>query len=340
MTVAGARGPWRRHSAGSDDATASPRAPYRMVDGRRVSAPHVGGHAEDVGSFDRPAGTMRYVDRGTGPVVVCAHGNPTWSYHYRAVVSALSSDHRVIAPDHLGMGRSDVPHPRSYAYDMAARVDDLAALLDYLGVGVIAPATLVVHDWGGAIALAWAAANPDRVGRLVLTNTAAFPLPPGERLPWLLRPARVPVIGNVLVQGLDAFVAGTLRLGVRRSRMPAAVRRSYRAPYDSWPARRAVLRFVRDLPAGPGGRTHALLAETRDRLHRLADRPAMIAWGMRDPVLTPRYLTEWRRHLPAAEVHMLSDAGHLLLDDADEVVPLIVDFLARTRPAVTAAGAR
>ncbi|CAN5854175.1 alpha/beta fold hydrolase [soil metagenome] len=280
--------------------------------------------------LQRPAGVLRYIDHGVGPAVVCVHGNPTWSYYYRALVPALSDHHRVVVPDHLGMGRSDTPPASRYGYDLAARVDDLAALMDTLAIGVDRPATLVVHDWGGAIALAWATRNPDRVGRLVLCNTAAFPRLDGEPLPWLLRPARVPMLGALLVQGANAFARGTLRIGVRRRQLSRAVRRAYLAPYRSWHDRTGVLAFVRDVPDDPSGPTHALLAETAANLHLLADRPALVLWGMRDPMLTPAYLTEWRRRLPGAEIHAIADAGHLVLEDAPETVPLVVEFLART----------
>jgi pimeloyl-ACP methyl ester carboxylesterase len=284
--------------------------------------------------FATADGMLRYLDEGTGPAVVCVHGNPTWSFYYRRLLRVLSTDHRVIVPDHLGMGRSEMPSERYYGFDLAARVRDFGDLMDLLGVGVSRPATLVVHDWGGPIALTWAARQPHRVGRLVLMNTAAFPRPDGQRFPWLLRPLRVPYVGEALVCGLNVFVHGTLWVGARRHRLPARVRHAYRAPYDSWHRRTAVLRFVRDVPVGPGGRTHALLAETDAELHRLADRPTLIVWGMRDPVLTPSILDEWRRRLPAAEVHAIADAGHLVLEDAAETVPVIATFFARTRQAV------
>lgn len=298
-----------------------------------------GTHADDLAlpashDFATADGMLRYLDEGTGPAVVCVHGNPTWSFYYRRLVRVLSPDHRVIVPDHLGMGRSDMPSELYYGFDLAARVEDFTSLMDHLGVGTSRPATLVVHDWGGAIALTWAARQPHRVGRLVIMNTAAFPRPTGHRFPWLLRPPRVPYLGEALVCGLNAFVHGTLWVGARRQPLPARVRRAYRAPYDSWHRRTAVLRFVRDLPDAPVGRTHALLAETDAELHRLADRPTLIVWGMRDPVLTPPILDEWRRRLPGAEVHALDDTGHLVLEDAPEAVPVISSFLARTRRAV------
>ncbi|MFM7114453.1 MAG: alpha/beta fold hydrolase, partial [Planctomycetota bacterium] len=72
---------------------------------------------------------MHHVDEGSGPPVVLVHGNPSWSFLFRGVIPALAGGHRVIAPDHLGCGLSDLPPP-GYHHRLAERVDDLAELLD------------------------------------------------------------------------------------------------------------------------------------------------------------------------------------------------------------------
>ena len=93
----------------------------------------------------------------SGRPVVMVHGNPTWSFYYRNLVEALSDQYRTIALDQIGCGLSDKPDDSSYAYTLESRVDDLEALLDHLEVdrGI----TLVVHDWGGMIGMAFAAAG-------------------------------------------------------------------------------------------------------------------------------------------------------------------------------------
>ena len=278
-------------------------------------------------TLDLDGHAYRYVDEGSGPPVVMLHGNPTWSYMYRGLVAALRGRYRTLAPDHLGMGRSDVPAPARYPYDLARRVEDLTRFLDALDLDE--PVTLVVHDWGGMIGLAWAVEHPDRVARLVLMNTAAFPLPDHKRLPLTLRLARMPYLGEGLVRGLNAFAVGATLLGVRR-RMPRTVRRAYLAPYSSWRRRLAIWRFVRDIPVRPSDPSYPLVASTGERLGRLAAIPTLICWGTRDPVFDLDYLDEWERRLPGAEVHRI-DAGHLVLEDApDVVVPLIERFLDRT----------
>src|SRR5215204_724257 len=86
-----------------------------------------------------------YIDEGRGDPIVCVHGNPTWSFYFRALIAELRKDHRVIAPDHIGCGLSDKPTDQRYAYRLAQRADDLDALLEQLSVRE--RITLVLHDW-------------------------------------------------------------------------------------------------------------------------------------------------------------------------------------------------
>jgi len=270
----------------------------------------------------------RYLDVGpseAASTVVMVHGNPTWSYFYRSLVSALAPTRRCVVPDHVGMGRSDVPPETAYDYTLARRVDDLTRLLD---TQVDGPVSLVVHDWGGMVGLAWAVEHVERVERLVLLNTAAFPLLPGRRLPPSLRLARAGALGEYLVRDLNAFVLGTTLAGVRRHALAPAARQAYLAPYGSRSERLAVARFVTDIPVRARDRAFHVVQRTAERLHRLRDVPALICWGLADPVFDGDYLDEWRRYLPDAEVVALPDAGHLVLEDAaDEVVGRVVRHL-------------
>ena len=111
--------------------------------------------------------------------------------------------------------------------------------------------------------------------------------------------------------------------------LPAEVRRAYVAPYDTPANRLATLRFVQDIPLGPGDRGYDLVRETGTRLHVLEDRPALICWGLRDFVFDETFLREFRHAVPRADVHAWDDAGHYVLEDARErVVPLVQRFLA------------
>jgi len=267
---------------------------------------------------------MHYLDEGRGDPVVCVHGNPTWSFYYRKLAATLSSNHRVIVPDHVGCGLSDKPGDDRYDYTLARRISDLEDLLDHLDVDRI---TLVVHDWGGAIGLGWAVRHPDRVSRLVILNTAAFHLPPGKRLPWQLWLVRNTPIGALLVRGFNAFARGATRVACTRIRLPRPVRDAYCAPYDSWSNRIATLRFVQDIPLSPSDPAYGVISTIRSGLAAFGDRPVMFCWGGRDFVFDRHFLAEWRRIFPAADVHEFADCGHYVLEDAsEEIIGLVRRF--------------
>ncbi len=278
--------------------------------------------------LDRQGLRYHYLDEGHGDPVVMVHGNPTWSFYYRHLVLALRDSHRCVVPDHIGCGRSDKPDDSRYRYTLKSRVDDLEALLDHLGLQD--NLTLVLHDWGGMIGMAYASRHPERIKRLVILNTAAFSLPATKRFPLALTLCRVPLLGAILVRGCNAFCRSAARVCCQRRPMPPDVRAGYLAPYDSWANRIAVHRFVQDIPLKPSDPAYEIVSDVEKALPRFKDVPMLICWGEQDFVFDRHFLDEWRRRFPRAEVHAFADAGHYILEDCRaEVVPLVCDFLKR-----------
>ena len=277
----------------------------------------------------RPGLSMSYLDEGPrdGEVVVMLHGNPSWSYYWRNLVSGLGDKYRCIVPDHIGMGFSDKPADRDYDYTLQSRIDDVGALLNHLGItGLV---TLAVHDWGGMIGFGWALSHAPQVKRLVITNTAAFPLPSAKKMPWQLSLGRDSKFGAFLIRAFNAFSGGASYIGVEK-KMPADVRRAYVSPYDSWANRISTVRFMQDIPLHPGDKAWALVESAGQKLQQFADRPVFIGWGLKDFVFDKHFLAGFRAALPVAEVHAFDDAGHYVLEDkAAELVPAIRAFLDR-----------
>ncbi|MEE8408891.1 MAG: alpha/beta fold hydrolase, partial [Myxococcota bacterium] len=253
------------------------------------------------------------------------HGNPTWSFYYRRLILELRQSYRAIVPDHIGCGFSDKPNDTDYAYTLSRRVDDFEALMSSLDLNE--NVTLVLHDWGGMIGMAWAIRHPEAVARIVLLNTAAFHLPKTKGFPWRLWFARTPV-GAFSVRGFNAFSRLATRMAVTRAKMPKEIREAYCAPYDSWNNRIATLRFVQDIPLTPDDPAYDLVSEVQGKLSTFCDTPALICWGLRDFVFDETFLEQWRRYLPNAEVHRFADSGHYILEDAaEEVTGLVKNFL-------------
>jgi haloalkane dehalogenase len=159
---------------------------------------------------------MHYLDEGPreAPVVLMLHGNPTWSFYYRALVLALRDRFRCIVPDHVGCGLSDKPADHAYAYRLERRIADLDSLVSRLRLE--SPLSLVVHDWGGMIGFGWAAPRPERVDRAVILNTAAFHLPAEKRFPLALWFAGRTRPGAFLVRRFNAFSGAAARVAFRK----------------------------------------------------------------------------------------------------------------------------
>jgi haloalkane dehalogenase len=196
-------------------------------------------------------------------------------------------------------------------------------------LGITGPVTLAVHDWGGMIGMGWALSHMPQVRRLVILNTALFPLPAAKAMPWQLSLGRDSRIGGWLIRRFNLFARGAARLGTTR-KLPADVRRAYTAPYAGWRNAISTLRFMQDIPLRPSDAAWPLVEESGRRLHEFADRPVFVGWGLRDFVFDRHCLAEVTKALPNAEVHAFDDADHYVLEDRHEVlVPAIRDFLSR-----------
>ena len=283
---------------------------------------------------------MHYVDEGSGPVVVCLHGNPTWGFLFRNLIAALRDDFRVIVPDHIGCGLSD--QPGDVCFRAGDRIGHLEDLLAELGVGRF---SLVMHDWGGPLGTGLAVRRPADVERLVYFNTTLAEM---ALLPGMIRRAAAPVIGRLLTQDTMQFLKLLTSFGVVQA-MPEEVKRGYLRPYRSRAGRRAIWGFVQDIPFSPSHPTAPLMDDMVARLPALADTPVKIIWGMKDPCFHPGILRQVAARFPQADVVRVPDASHLVLEDAPgRSIAAVREFLgpapvvapAATAPPLTAAASR
>ncbi|MBW7895170.1 MAG: alpha/beta fold hydrolase [Opitutaceae bacterium] len=273
-------------------------------------------------SFTTAAGArMSYVDEGEGDeAVLMLHGNPTWSFYYRELITAVAPQLRCVVPDHVGMGLSD--KPQDHPYTLESRIADIEALVASLGLKKV---HLVVHDWGGAIGFGFAGRHPDLIGRIVVLNTAAFRSP---HLPARIALCKAAGVGPLIVRGANGFAGPAVRMAMARRRLTPDERRGFLWPYDSWANRVAVSAFVRDIPMAASHPTWTTLSQVEAGLERFKSNPALIVWGGRDFCFNDHFYAEWRQRLPQAETLYLADAGHYVLADANtEVVPRISRFL-------------
>lgn len=253
-------------------------------------------------------GELSVVDEGEGPVVVMVHGNPSWSFLYRDLILQLRGRYRCIALDHQGCGFStDQPHRMR----MAEHSHNLGQVLDELGVERY---LLVAHDWGGAIGAHRAGLQPERVEGMVFLNTAAFPF---RRMPWQIRLARVPLLGRILMERFNLFALGAAKQGVVEPLSTAAAD-GMLFPWMPADSRKAVSAFVDDIPWSAKHPTRDTILETEKNLKKLQSKSCLLAWGMKDFCFDEKFLEEWIRRFPHAEVERYPEAGHYVFEDAGQ----------------------
>lgn len=255
-------------------------------------------------------GRLHYVDEGEGRPVVFAHGVPTWSYTFRGLIGRLSASHRCVAVDHLGFGLSD--KPPAGPYTPAALAAHFEELIEGLGLRDV---TLVVHDWGGPIGLAYALRHPGNVSRLVILNSWLWPARGDARartVAWLLASPLYLALEDRF--GVTARLFPRLAVG-RRGSVPEETFRHFVEPLRYRRDRagsRALVRAIRRSDEWVG----SLWAE-RQRIEGI---PALILWGVRDPAFPARFLEKWTALFDAAEVHRLEGVGHYPHEETPDVV--------------------
>ncbi len=279
------------------------------------------GHRLTVGNA-----SMHYVDEGpwdgsARETLLMVHGNPTWSFAWRKLITAFSSTCRVVAPDHIGCGLSE--KPVDYPYRLGQHIDNLCELIEKRDLHRI---TLIAHDWGGAIGMGAASRLKERFERIVLLNTAAFR---STRIPFRIAVCKWPIVGPLAVRGFNLFSRSALWMAVEKpERFTRAARAGYLAPYDSWNNRQAVLRFVQDIPLRPTHPSYADLVEVEQGLKNFHQTPMLLIWGEKDWCFTVDFLREFQRRFPHAETVSIPDAGHYVFEDAPEtIIASLSEFL-------------
>ena len=258
---------------------------------------------------------VHYIDEGEGPVLLFLHGNPTWSFLYRDIVKQLRGEARCIALDYPGMGMSGKPRHhgrRDYGFTPAEHSRIVEGFVEALDLRDL---TLMVQDWGGPIGLGMAERQPDRIARLVIGNTWAWPADERDMKIFSTLLGRGP--GRFAVMQFNLFVERLLPMGVERSdeRLTPEVMAAYRAPFAKRADRKPTVVFPRAIV-----KSRPYLAEVAQGLDRIADKPVQIVWGKKDRAFRKRELERWKRIFPDARVKVLDDAGHFIQEDAPEAI--------------------
>ena len=275
--------------------------------------------------------SQHYVDIGEGEVIICLHGEPTWGYLYRNMITPLAETNRVIVTDHMGFGKSETPLDREYT--LKSHTENLSALIDELSLDQI---TFVMQDWGGPIGTAFTVRHPEKVKRLVYMNTVAGygvvseSVTPINQSPWFKW------IGEGLESGRTEQVlrnAGSTVLSIMKiigfqnsSVIDDTWIDAYSSPFPSYESSIGAYEFPIDAYLG---RIVDYVLEGAEGVPNLKSKPAILLEGLEDRAIPPDRAIEGFRSLwPDEKIIELEGVGHFCQEDApDLLVSYIQEFL-------------
>jgi haloalkane dehalogenase len=246
---------------------------------------------------------LHHIDEGSGPTVLCFHGEPSWSYLYRHMLDRLvEAGQRVVCPDLVGFGRSEKPTDQGwYTYDR--HVETVTAHLDQVELDGL---TVVVQDWGGPIGLRWAVQHADQVARLVILNTGLF----------TGRVSKGFMAWREFAERTPDLPIGMIIQGATTTDLPDDVIAAYEAPFPNAESKAGAQRFPLLVPLTEDEPGVPEMLETRDALAGW-DKPALVAFSDTDPVFPfPKAGDRFTELIPTAgEQVRIAGAAHFLQED-------------------------
>jgi haloalkane dehalogenase len=250
---------------------------------------------------------VHYVDEGSGPTLLLLHGNPTWSFLWRDVISALRDDFRCIALDYPGFGLSAAKP--GYRYLPEEHADVVVGFIDAVGV---TDATLVGQDWGGPIGLAAAQRRPGAFHRLVLANTWAWPVNGTLHFEAFSR-----IVGSlpfrILTRQLNLLTSAFIPAGHRRRTPTAAEMTHYRRAQETAERRQASAVLPGRILA-----SRAFFADVEAGLADIAQLPTLIVWGDADIAFRAQERERLETVFPQHHTVIIKGAGTYSESDAPE----------------------
>jgi epoxide hydrolase 4 len=279
---------------------------------------------------------LHYVTAGKGPLIVFLHGFPEFWYEWKNQLAEFGKDHLAVAPDMRGYNLSAKPESLDQ-YQMNLLIEDVRALAAHLGHKKF---TLVGHDWGGAVAWAYAAAHPETLDKLVIVNAphpGVFARllredPVQQQASQYMLMFRSPQAEQTLSANDHAMLVNiVLGPGLKSGVFTEEDKKAYLAAWSQPGALTGGLNYYRAMEVGPpppGGPASAASGKFPAQMN--IKTPTLVIWGEKDTALTVHNLEGLDQFVPTLTIKRIPDGSHWVIHEKPaEVNGYIREFLAK-----------
>ncbi|MBK8503176.1 MAG: alpha/beta fold hydrolase [Saprospiraceae bacterium] len=261
---------------------------------------------------------LHYIDEGQGATILFVHGTPSWSFDYRNIIKELKLDYRCIAIDHMGFGLSDKPENYDYSTQNHSKT-----LGKFIFDKQLENLTLVVHDFGGPIGLNFAIQHSDKISNLIILNSWLWSSrtdPDFRKLSKILRSPWLLFLYRCLNFSARYVLPGTFGY----HKISGRILKQYTKPFANRTQRNGTLAFARSLL-----NDQEWFEELWSKKQAIARKRTLFIWGMRDPVIKPKYLEKFCSGFNDSTTVRLEKSGHFPQEEQPEIVSeSIFNFLA------------
>jgi pimeloyl-ACP methyl ester carboxylesterase len=281
---------------------------------------------------------LHVVTAGKGPLILFLHGFPEFWYEWKDQLAEFGKDHLAVAPDMRGYNLSDKPDGLD-PYKMNALVEDVRALGDHYSHQK--KFVLVAHDWGGAVAWAFAIQHPEMLEKLVIVNAPHPGVfgrllatdPAQQQASQYMLMFRGPQAEQTLTTNNYGFlVNAVLGSGVKNGVFTEDDKQAYIRAWSQPGALTGGLNYYRANAVGPpaagqpAAPARGASASNPDAL--MVKVPTLVIWGEKDTALLPQNLDGLDKFIPQLTIKRIPDGSHWVIHEKrDEVNAAIRDFI-------------
>jgi haloalkane dehalogenase len=259
---------------------------------------------------------MHYVDEGKGDPILFLHGNPTSSYLWRNIIPHLTSLGRCIAPDLIGMGKSDKPDIEYRFFDHSKYIE---GLIEELGLKNI---TLAIHDWGSGLGFHYAMRNEKNVKGIAFMEAMLYPytwdmFPKDFKMGFRL--FRTPGLGKLMIIGLNMFIEKLLPQAIVR-KITDEEMNYYREPFRDRGSRTPIWRWPQEIPInGKPAEVHKVIEEFSGKL-RKSKIPKLLFYAHPGGIIRESEIEWCEKNLKNFKKVDIGDGIHFLQEDNPHLI--------------------